>query len=214
MSKATAKATNVRLSCTCGAWQGMALGISPKAGNHVVCYCNDCQSFARFLGRAPEILDAQGGTEIFQMSPARIEVCAGAEKMACMRLSPRGLLRWYASCCNTPIGNTLPRNKLPFVGLIHLCLPGPPGQAARDATLGPVLARGFRQYAKGDAAAVPADRVPIALLVLRFAGLMMLWKLRGDARRSVFFAPASGQPVASPRVISAAERARLRAGGT
>jgi hypothetical protein len=33
-----------------------------------------------------------------------------------------GLLRWYAACCKTPIGNTLPNFRASFVGLIHSCL--------------------------------------------------------------------------------------------
>ena len=65
----------------------MAHEVSPGAGNHAVCYCDDCQAFAHFLGRAADILDPHGGTEIFQMSPARIALTAGTERLACMRLS-------------------------------------------------------------------------------------------------------------------------------
>jgi len=201
---------DLALRCTCDSLRGVARGVAAHSGNHVVCYCRDCQAFAHFLGRAPDILDAQGGTEIFQMSPARIEIGAGADRLACMRLSPRGLLRWYASCCNTPIGNTLATHKFPFVGVIHLCLQAPEAGGALDPVLGPVRARAFRQFAGGEAAAIPPDRTPMPLLVARFVALMVRWKLRGDGARSVFFRGPGGSPTAEPRVLSLAERDELR----
>jgi hypothetical protein len=39
-----------------------------------------------------------------------------------MSLSDKGMLRWYASCCNTPIGNTSRDFKVSHVGLLHNCL--------------------------------------------------------------------------------------------
>ncbi len=200
---------DLTVRCTCGALQGVAHAVSARAGNHVVCHCDDCQTFAHFLHRAADVLDAHGGTEIFQMSQANLEIAAGADRLACMRLTPRGMLRWYAGCCNTPIANTLATNKVPFVGMVHLCIQTPPGDGSLDAALGPIQLRAFRKFAQGDTAGIPADRVPLPLVALRFAGLMLKWKLRGDSRRSLFFDP-SGQPVVPPRVLSAAERAELR----
>ena len=110
------------IRCSCGALRGVARGVSPSRGNRVICYCADCQSFAHFLGRATEILDRSGGTDIFQTSPARIEITQGRERLASMRLTPKGLLRWYADCCKTPIGNTAITREIPFVGLICRCL--------------------------------------------------------------------------------------------
>ncbi len=66
--------TTLPIRCSCAALRGTALGVSANRGNRVVCYCDDCQSFAYFLGRADQILDAHGGTDIFQTSPARLEM--------------------------------------------------------------------------------------------------------------------------------------------
>ena len=49
---------DVPIRCSCGALQGYARGISRKSGRRMACYCDDCQSFAHFLGRADEVLDA------------------------------------------------------------------------------------------------------------------------------------------------------------
>jgi hypothetical protein len=201
---------DLAIRCTCGALQGVVHAVFARAGNHAVCYCDDCQAFAHFLGRAADILDEQGGTQVFQMSPGRLAITAGADRLACMRLTPRGLLRWYAGCCSTPIGNTLATNKLPFFGLIHRCIQRPPEDPSLEAALGPIQARAFRRFAQGDRATIPANRIGLPRLFFRFAALMLRWKLGGDGRRSPFFDPHSGQPVVLPRVLSAAEHATLR----
>ena len=88
--------TDVQIGCTCGQFRGVARAISGSAGNRLICYCDDCQSFAEYLGRAADILDAHGGTDIFQMSPAHLQIFDGLESLTCVRLTPNGLLRWYA----------------------------------------------------------------------------------------------------------------------
>ena len=70
-----------------------------------------------FLERG-ELMDEWGGSEVFQTTPARIEFTQGADQLACMRLSPKGLMRWYARCCNTPIANTLPSPGMAFAGIL------------------------------------------------------------------------------------------------
>ena len=110
-----ALAMNTQLRCRCGTIQGT---VDPR---HVyaraVCYCKDCQAFARFLGSPDQILDRQGGTEIVAILPAAVQFTTGVEKLACMSLSDKGLLRWYASCCRTPIGNTPRDRSTPYVGI-------------------------------------------------------------------------------------------------
>jgi len=80
------------------------------------CYCKDCQSFAYFLGKEKETLNELGGTDIVPASPRCVTFKQGQASLACLQLSPKGLLRWYAKCRNTPIGNTWRNNKLSYVG--------------------------------------------------------------------------------------------------
>lgn len=47
---------------------------------------HDCQAFARFLER-PDVLDAAGGTDIFQMPPGRVKLTAGTDAVRCLSLS-------------------------------------------------------------------------------------------------------------------------------
>ena len=69
--------------------------------------------FAHFLERAEDVLDGYGGTEVLQLSQGRLRLERGSDRLACLRLTPRGLLRWYAGCCDTPIGNVPAQRRLP-----------------------------------------------------------------------------------------------------
>ncbi len=75
-----------------------------------------------------------GGTDVVATLPRHVRFTQGIEALACMSLSETGMLRWYARCCNTAIGNT-PRNfKVSHVGLIHICLQGTPVVTAKVLT--------------------------------------------------------------------------------
>lgn len=94
--------TKVPFSCDCGQVHGTINEVAPNRGNLVTCYCKSCQTAAQILG-ATQVLDAHGGTAVFQTVPSKITFVAGADQLACLRLSPKGLLRWYAACCDAPL---------------------------------------------------------------------------------------------------------------
>src|ERR1700722_1625740 len=98
-------ATQAKLSCRCGEVQGVVRNASPQNVNRVVCYCDDCQAFLHRLGRT-DLLNARGGTDIVQVVPASLAFVRGQDRIKGLRLTPKGIHRWYASCCNTPVGNT------------------------------------------------------------------------------------------------------------
>ncbi|HEY3517951.1 MAG TPA: DUF6151 family protein [Gammaproteobacteria bacterium] len=199
-----AEAIELPLRCRCGTVRGVARDFEPRKVNHCFCYCDDCQAFAHFLDRADGILDAHGGTEITQMSQANVDFTAGTDKIAAMRLTPNGLIRWYASCCGTPIGNTLGTSAMPFIGVIHAFIDAP------SATLGPIRGRGWAKSAKGGRAAVPKEGLPDVVMVARVLGKLLKWRLRGDHKRSALFDAPTGKPLVEPRVLDEAEREELR----
>jgi hypothetical protein len=166
----------------------------------VICYCDDCQAFAEYLQRAGDVLDARGGSDIVQTAPRYVDFAHGREHLACVRLTPKGVLRWYAACCRTPIGNTPANPKLAFVGLLHNCLGTP---AELDERFGPPRMRVFTAFAKGEPK--PKRQIPIG------AGAVLAWHLAtarfaGAHRPSPFF-DRSGHPIADPiSVPKAAER--------
>ena len=85
---------DVPIRCSCGALRGFARGVSRNNGRPLACYCDDCQSFAHFLGRADDVLDAHGGTDVFSMTLAHLEITEGADQLACVRLTAGGMFRW------------------------------------------------------------------------------------------------------------------------
>jgi Family of unknown function (DUF6151) len=130
-------------------------------GEQAVCYCKDCQAFAHFLERPDDaVLNELGGTELVATLPRHVHFTQGLEALVCMSLSDRGLLRWYTSCCNTPIGNTPRDFKISYVGLIHSCA------AKRDPSLqdsfGPVRMVLRTKSAKGEVKSTPRARVTSA----------------------------------------------------
>lgn len=112
--------TDLRLRCACGKLGGSAVGVTPSSVCRVICYCDDCQALARFLGRS-DILDAWGGADIVQLAPSKLRVTGELSALQCVRLSAKGMHRWYCGECKTPLGNTLTAG-VPFVGLRSLVL--------------------------------------------------------------------------------------------
>lgn len=96
----------ISLACICGHLEGKLESVDLGKGERFVCLCDDCQAFARYLGQEKKALDPQGGTEIFAVTPSQIKFTKGLENLTCLKLSEKGMLRWYTSCCKTPIANT------------------------------------------------------------------------------------------------------------
>jgi hypothetical protein len=105
-------------TCRCGQTAITITVPAKSAGTRVRCYCADCQTAALLHAGAEDMLTAAGGTDIWQTTPDHIEITKGQAHLKILRLSPKGLFRWHAGCCSTPMLNTLPNLKLPFVGAV------------------------------------------------------------------------------------------------
>ena len=195
---------DVELSCRCGNVEGRLHGASPHTVNRVICYCDDCQAFLHQIGRA-DLLDGHGGTDIVQVAPASIRFDKGTERIACLRLTPKGLHRWYASCCKTPLGNTLTPS-VPFVGiapeLFRL------DASRRDDVFGKPRGAILAKYAIGTP---PAQSKTRQLSFL--AGTVRLivgWRLGGKAWPHPFFDRETRAPKYPVTILSHDERESLR----
>jgi hypothetical protein len=181
----------------------------PSSGFRFVCYCKHCQAFAAFLDR-PDVLDPAGGTDIFQMAPARLKIAAGVDALRCLRLSDKGVLRWYTDCCRTPVANTAAVPRFPILAVIHSFMDHRGHGRSRDEALGPPLCRIYDRSATGPLPQNPPPPPSLGVFGRR-ARLMLGWWARGLARPSPFFDPRTGAPRSEPRRVTPGERCRLAA---
>ncbi|WP_299663726.1 DUF6151 family protein [uncultured Ruegeria sp.] len=179
-------------SCDCGALSGHITEHGVRSGTHVVCYCHDCRA-AQLYFEQPD--PAPGPVEIFQMAPEDVKFETGTEHLAAMQLSPKGMLRWYAKCCNAPLATTPLTPKFPFAGFIVKRIPD-------TNDLGPVTTRGF----------VPGQDGKQTHEKIRYAAWGLLKRvlksrLSGSWKKTPFFSSGTGEPVVQPTVLTKEERA-------
>ena len=202
-------ATDLPLRCSCGQLEGVARAIAPERGNRVLCYCDDCQVFQHFLGRADDVLDAHGGTDIFQVLPADLTIDRGLDQLACVRLTPRGALRWYADCCKTPLANTFTSGGLPFAGLFRVALADAPAGPSVEQALGPTNERVFKRFARGDVSGIEAYAGGSTAMLFRLGGKLIWAKLRRSKTSLPFFEGGVGAAVSEPQRLDAEARREL-----
>jgi hypothetical protein len=196
--------SDIPLRCRCNRVRGVAREVSRSTGFRFVCYCIDCQAFARFLRRA-DILDTAGGTDIFQMPPARVKITTGTAALRCISLSKK-VLRWYADCCLTPIANTAADPRFPIVAIIHSFMDH--ADHARDDALGPPLCR---IYERSATRMLPPNAPPPPSFTVfgRRVSKLLVWFVRGLNRPTPFFDERTNAPRVAPRVLTDSERATL-----
>lgn len=177
--------------------------LGPASGDHIVCHCNDCQNFARYLGADDRILQAHGGTDLYQSRCAKMSLTDGAEKLACLHLTDKPTLRWYASCCRTPMFNTYANGRVPYVTtLLTNCDP-----KQVETVLGPAI--GHLSLPNMIDGMQGAPRMSFGKLMRRFFGRMIKDIVSGDRRRSTLFDPKTLEPISAPYRLTDAQRRSL-----
>lgn len=188
------------IQCKCGGIRGQldCAGTSTR----VICYCTDCRAFANFLGRPSEVLDEYGGTEIIQVALARLTLSQGEDHLAAVRLSDKGMIRWYAACCKTPLGNTMANHKVGFIGLIHSSL----ARSQMDEDFGSSIALLNTSTALDDKK--PKQRGLLGVIA-RFLFIVLTARITGRYKDSPLF-DSTGSPKAKPSVLTPQELLSLK----
>lgn len=193
-----------RLQCRCGRLTGEVA--DTRSALHAVCYCRDCQAYAHHLGQADGVLDALAGTEVVATHARNVSFTGGREHLACVSLTDKGMLRWYARCCHTPVGNTGRDWRMPYVGLVHTCLRPQGGEP-----LGPPTFQSVQMHL--ETAGAKGGKPPAlggwnqARALLGFMPRIAVSRLTGSYRHTPFF-DGTGVPVAAVHVLSPAEHAQ------
>ena len=173
---------DIPFACRCGTVTGTLHNAHPSEGTRAICHCQSC---ARALALSGLGAEAASGVEIWQTTPDRIEIITGQDHLAPLQLSPKGLFRWRATCCDTPMFNTFGSPTIPFTGVLTRNLSDP-------APLGPVVAHGFVAGPDSKQRHQNGNRV-----IWRFVKRTVIAKLTGRGRRNPFFT-ADGAPIAAP----------------
>ena len=196
-------ADSITARCGCGAVEAT---VRDTAGVvRLVCMCRGCQTYARFLGREEDMLDAAGGTDLYMLAPAQVSITAGAEELRCARMTSRGAMRWYAGCCRTPVANSLESSRVAWLSMSHVFMDHPEG-LSREEGFAPVRWRIHARYARR--AVEGAHRTVPPALALWALGTLGRATLRGQQRPSPFFRE-DGSPRSAPVVLDAEQRAAL-----
>ena len=176
---------SIPLRCRCGQVQGV-IGTG-RTYVRATCYCKHCRAFAQWLG-SPGLLDAAGGVDVVAMAPSQVRITAGEAQVACMSLSERGIHRWYAACCRTPLGNMARNPAIHYVGMSTACMVDADG--AVDAAFGPA----GRCVINTGSATASVEKTPVAFVLggLRIVAGILGGKLRG-LRQSPFYEVSRGR---------------------
>jgi hypothetical protein len=196
---------NATLQCRCREVRGSVSDVSPNTVNRVVCYCDDCQAFLHHLGRA-DLLDPCGGSDIVQIAPASLSFVQGKERIVGLRLTPKGLYRWYASCCGTPLGNMV-SPAIPFLGIVAQAFESE--TQTPDELFGKPIGAIYGKYAVGRAPEGSTRFNP--KLIARALRMVVGWRIRGRSWPHPFLERASYAPRFPVTTLSDREREALRA---
>ncbi|WP_419739965.1 DUF6151 family protein [Ruegeria sp.] len=189
-----ASESDLTFSCACGTLTGRITSDGARLGTHAECFCRDCRAAQLYFGQPDP---APGPVEVFQIAPDEVTIDSGAEHLAAMSLSPKGMLRWYAKCCNAPLATTPRTARFPFAGFIALRIDD-------RARLGPIATRGFVPRPNGK-----QKHENLAPAVIGLLRRVIKSRLSGGWKNTPFFDPESFEPVVTPTVISKEERAAL-----
>ena len=157
----------------------------PTAGVRLTCYCESCRAFVERLGKG-ERLDAAGGSDLLQVAPDGVRIVKGQDHLAWMRLTEKGPLRWYATCCNTPMANTLPTRHVPFASF----------QVADLSPTEDLPEVSAKVHLKGALAHVEGPHGSPLPMLLALLGRTVMAHVTGKWRKNPFF-DAEGRLIAS-----------------
>ena len=187
----------ISISCECREFTAELTGATAQNGGNAICYCTDCRAFVHHLDKADNYLDEYGGSRLYQTQPHRVKIIKGQDKLAVLQLKDEGLYRWYVSCCDTPIGNSLGTPKFSFFAFLVNNF-----QNGKNE-IGPVH---FRY--KSEHALKPIIEPSGSLLLYMWRTLFRTTALRlnGKWKDTPFFDYSTGKAITEPRVLNDEER--------
>ena len=182
---------HTRFACACGQLAGHVQDASPKTTVRARCFCADCRAAEVYHGQ-PDPEDT--GVDLVMVDPAKLSIETGLDKLGAIKIYPKGIMRWYATCCGARLFNTLDTPRFVFITLVTHRVSDP-------SVLGPEQARAFVPTANGKTKHENALRLYIPMIKRSLARLVT-----GGWRRNPLVEPATGKMRVTPHVLTREER--------
>ena len=181
--------------CACEQIAGSVRDTLPGRTTFVICHCSSCQAFARHFSAEKRILGDADGTELLQIPCASLRLDRGVDKLGCIHLTNKPTLRWYATCCDTPLFNSYKNARWPYITVLLANTE----ESARPPFVARPAGHLFLSNTDKPTAHLRAAFVP--QLVGGVVKRMVRDVLSGDRKRTALFARETFAPIATPRRV-------------
>lgn len=151
-----------------------------------MCHCDSCVRAQRHFGVEATRTE---GVAIYQTTPDRVSITAGADHLGLGRLTPKGAFRWFTTCCNTQLGVSSTTPKFAFIGFVQTIFPD-------TSALGRARTHAYVPQAGG---ADKHTRLMPSIMAVMSRSVSALTS--GRWKDTPFFDVDTGAPVASPQVL-------------
>lgn len=186
----------MHISCDCGSFKAELLAFPRNSPGRLACYCKDCQAYLNKIDRE-DVLDEFGGSEIIPVYPSELKILQGRESLKCYRLTEKGLYRWAAGCCNTPLVNTRPG--FPWAGIFHTAYKNSdPGSLD---SLGEIKSRIFGRDAKGQPPFNISEKLGFQAM-MTVMPFVIKGKMFKKSEGSEFFESDGRTPITTPEILN------------
>ena len=179
-----------KITCRCGSFEA-TVESDPKDALRIKCYCKDCRAFPAFCECSDDYVGENGSADLLTADPAKISFDKGANALKIVRLSTNGVYRWYAGCCNTPLGNVPANHKIPHFGYYRENIRNIDGNKLTEEQLPPVKCAAFKKEATSTPPKKPGTNLPQVIL---YMAKCFLRSLRREKETSFF--SQKGEPKA------------------
>jgi len=152
------------------------------------------------LGQADRLVDDSGANDLLQVAPWSIRFTSGQDRVEAFRFSEKGPLRWYAGCCNTPLGGTLSRRFPPFCVLVMENLTFPNGVP------GPVIFNAFCDQIAEKERCSKGGGLAALRIFARLARQAVKGAISGKWGDNPFLDLGNGQAMADAKILSPDEK--------
>ena len=160
---------DLSFACMCGTVTGHLDKKAVSSGTHVTCGCRSCRAATRHLTR-----NTVPFVDVYLTSSHHVHFDSGFNKLAALKLSPKGSNRIYATCCGAPIAVLERTQHLSFTSFYTDRLSDP-------ERIGPIVAQVNRTEADG------RRHIGLGKVVRQLLARVLSDRLTGKWKSSVFF---------------------------